>query len=118
MNKIKPETNREIDLSDQYYKSGYNSGADHNTHASEETKNLFKNMDEKVQKIEIVLTKHGENIDFIKSTVSKLENSMDEFIRCADNKYAPMWTADSIKFIIAGIITLFLGGLGIMLFKQ
>lgn len=116
MERIEYQTEREILIADQAHKDGFNSGQSH-SRPSKDTIKLFKDMDDKIQKIEITLTEHGKDICFIKETTERLERTMLNFIDCADKKYAPMWAADAVKYVVISIVTLFMGAIGIIIFK-
>ena len=96
-----------IEDMDKMHKSGFKAGEEHSK-PSPITHNLINKMTEQIKNVEVTQARQGVDISYIKEAVDKLElvnkeqnQKMDDFIKCADKKYAPAWAADAIKFLIA-----------------
>ena len=57
---------------------------------------------------------HSENrkeLEYVKGTTTRIESKLDDFIKCADKKYAPRWVAEAIKWTIGVVMFAVLGAL-------
>jgi len=60
----------------------------------------------------IKITKMEKDIEFIKKGMDNLGDKLDDFVECADKKYAPKWVQNFVWFIltivVAGYLSIFL----------
>lgn len=62
--------------------------------------------------IEIKMAKMEKDIEYIKKEMKTLGSKFDDFLVCADNKYAPIWIKNFVWFlftvVVAAVISIFI----------
>lgn len=63
---------------------------------------------EKVRQLEISMAKVEGRLKSVEDTTDRIERKLDRFIESADNRYAPRWVAEAIKWFFGLIIAAFI----------
>ena len=83
----------------------------------DQLKNSIKDMTKDTNELKVDVKGIQKDIEFLKISTNELNETMKNFIEKADSKFAPMWTATAMKFVMCTVALAVIGAVLSLIIK-